>query len=65
MRTIDWKHATFGAVAILVASIVLLWSSNVLAGLFGGPAVEYRHIIAALAVTFFVKALLWPRRKTS
>ncbi len=46
----------------LLASIIALWSWNTLAGLFGIPHAQYKHVVAALALLLTTKWMLWPHR---
>lgn len=61
------KHINAKTIAIAIAvfaatSIALLWSWNTLAGLAGGPAAEFRHVLAALFVLAALRAFMTPRR---
>ena len=45
-------RAVYGLAALMLASVVLLWSWNILSSLFGGPVAQYKHAVAALAVAW-------------
>ena len=55
----------FLAVALfLLASIASLWSWNTLAELFAWPQAEYRHALAALAILYVIRRILFTVRRT-
>ena len=62
------RHFTGKAVAIAIAvlgaaSIALLWSWNTLAELFGAPAADYKHVLAAIVIALVARSLLTSRRR--
>jgi len=53
----------FLAVAVfLLASVAGLWSWNTLAELTAWPQAEYRHALAALALLYVLRRILFPAR---
>lgn len=51
-----YRHWLAAAVAFLAVSVVLLWSWNTLAEVFSGPAIQYKHALAAAGM---LAALRW------
>ena len=45
-------HAVYAVVAFILASVMLLWSWNTLSVLFDGPAGQFKHAVAALAIAY-------------
>ena len=62
MRNFNLKHLAIAVAAFAVATIALLWSWNTLAGLFGAPVAEYRHVVALLVTAITVRSLVTRRR---
>lgn len=63
MRHFTFNHVTIAIAAFSAATIALLWSWNTLAGLFGGPSAEFKHVLAAVLVATVVRGLVTPRRR--
>ena len=62
MKSVLRKKSVILAGLFLLASIIALWSWNTLAGLFGIPHAQYKHVVAALALLLTTKWVLWPHR---
>ena len=58
MRHFDLKHITFAIIAVVVACTALLWSWNTLASLFGAPAAQFKHAVAALLIAAIAKTAI-------
>lgn len=65
MKPFTWKHIGAALAALCVASIAMLWSWNTLAGLFGGPVAEFRHVLSLIIIAISIKALLSNDRRRS
>ena len=61
MRHITLKHILFATALMIAASIAALWSWITLAALFGGPAAEIRHVVAAMTLILITKTALLSR----
>jgi hypothetical protein len=62
MKHFDWKHITIALIAVVVACTAALWAWNTLAELFGGPAAEFRHVIAVLTIAAVTRIFVTSRR---
>lgn len=60
MHPIDIKHVLLASAALAAIAAVALWSWNTLATLFGLPAAELRHAVAALLLLAALRGLLLP-----
>ena len=62
MNHLDWKHVALVFTAIAASCVLALWSWNTLAGLFGAPAAEFRHVLAVIGLGAVAKILFTRRR---
>ena len=60
MHRIDIKHALFAFAVLVAIAAIVLWSWNTLATLFGLPAADLRHAVAALLLLATLRGLLLP-----
>lgn len=60
MHPIDIKHALLASAVLVAIAAIALWSWNTLATLFGLPAADLRHAIAALLLIATLRGLLLP-----
>lgn len=58
------RRALLAMVAFLFAAVAGLWSWNTLADLFAWPQAEYRHALAAVAILYLARWILFPARRT-
>lgn len=50
MKRIDILHLLAAVLAFAAVAVIGLWSWNTLAELFGAPAAQFKHAVAALAL---------------
>jgi hypothetical protein len=50
-----FRKTFIAAAALALASLIVLWSFNTLAELFGGPMAQFKHAIAAVGLLLVVK----------
>lgn len=62
MRMHDRKGWAIAILALVAAIPLTLWSWNTLAGLFGLPTAELRHLLAACIGLLALRVLLFPAR---
>jgi hypothetical protein len=60
MKGLKMHHDRFrktfiAAAALALASLIVLWSFNTLAELFGGPMAQFKHAIAVVCLLLIVK----------
>lgn len=60
MHRIDIKHALLAFAMLVAIAAIVLWSWNTLATLFGLPAADLRHAVAALLLITTLRGLLLP-----
>lgn len=58
------RRPLLAMVALLLATVAGLWSWNTLAELFSWPPAEYRHALAAVAILYVVRWILFPAHRT-
>lgn len=66
MHPINFKHALLASAVLAAIAAIALWSWNTLATLFGLPAADLRHAVAALLLITTLRGLLlpaYPRRR--
>ncbi|MEJ2127290.1 MAG: hypothetical protein P8X81_00425 [Woeseiaceae bacterium] len=63
MKRISARLVAFAVALFAAVSVALLWSWNALAELTGGPAAEYRHVLAAIIIAFAARSLFTSRRR--
>ena len=64
MKGMKMNHDSFrktfiAAAALALFSLLVLWSFNTLAELFGGPMAQFKHAIAVVGLLLVVK---WTRK---
>lgn len=55
------KRWVMGGLVAIAAFIIVLWSWNTLAALFGLPAAEAKHVVAALVLLGSLRIAIAPR----
>jgi hypothetical protein len=63
MKHISAKLIAIAIAAFAAVSVALLWSWNAIAELAGGPAAEYRHVLAAMIIAVAVRSLFTSHRR--
>ncbi len=63
MHESDSRNYFIGGALFALLSVAALWSFNTVADLFGEPAAQYKHAIAAIALLFILKWSLFSTRR--
>jgi uncharacterized membrane protein YuzA (DUF378 family) len=61
-HTANFGHVICAIGTVVILTIVGLWSWNTLGDLFGLPAAQYRHVIAAIGLLFVLRFSLFHSR---
>jgi len=61
---LEHRRSLLAAGAFLIATVVGLWSWNTLAELGAWPRAEYRHVLAAFAILYLARQIVFPARRT-
>jgi len=57
------RRSLLAIAAFLLATVAALWSWNTLAELFAWPQAEYRHALAALAILYIARRILFSAQR--
>jgi len=64
MRTSNFRHIFIAAITLFLLSVAALWSVNTVMELFGGPALQFKHAIAVVALLVILRWSPYRRRRT-